>query len=131
VLITVADRDKKHIIPVAKKLKKLGFNIYATKQTGAALKENGVENTEINKIDEGRPDIADFIKNKDLQLIINTPIGPSGKQDDAYIRRMAIQYKVPYITTVAAASASVEGIEAMQKQKDSPKSLQEYHKMLK
>ena len=72
VLITVADRDKKHIIPVAKKLKKLGFNIYATKKTGAVLKENGVENTEINKIDEGRPDIADFIKNKDLQLIINT-----------------------------------------------------------
>ncbi|MCK9614009.1 MAG: carbamoyl-phosphate synthase large subunit [Candidatus Omnitrophica bacterium] len=131
VLITVADRDKKHIVPVAKKLKKLGFNIYATKRTSAVLKENGVENIEISKIDEGRPDISDFIKNKELHLIINTPLGPSGKQDDAYIRRMAIQYKVPYITTVAAAAASVEGIEAMQKQKDSPKSLQEYHKMIK
>ncbi|MFA5008927.1 MAG: carbamoyl-phosphate synthase large subunit, partial [Candidatus Omnitrophota bacterium] len=131
VLITVADKDKKQIIPVAKKLKKLGFNIYATKKTSAALKENGVENNEISKIDEGRPDISDFIKNKELQLIINTPLGPSGKQDDAYIRRMAIQYKIPYITTVAAAEASVEGIEALKKQKDAPKSLQEYHKMLK
>jgi carbamoyl-phosphate synthase large subunit len=131
VLITVADRDKKHIVPVAKRLKKAGFTIYATKKTNKVLRENEVESIEINKIDEGRPDITDFIKNRDLHLIINTPLGQSGKQDDGYIRRMAIQYKIPYITTVAAAEASVEGIEAIKKQKGSPKSLQEYHKLIK
>jgi carbamoyl-phosphate synthase large subunit len=131
VLITVADRDKKYIIPVAKRLKKIGFTIYATKKTSKVLRENEVENIEINKIDEGRPDITDFIKNRDLHLIINTPLGSSGKQDDDYIRRMAIQYKIPYITTVAAAEASVEGIEAIKKQKGSPKPLQEYHKLIK
>jgi carbamoyl-phosphate synthase large subunit len=131
VLITVADRDKKYIIAVAKRLKKVGFTIYATKKTNAVLRENGVESIEIHKIDEGRPDITDFIKNRDLHLIINTPLGSSGKEDDGYIRRMAIQYKIPYITTVAAAEASVEGIEAMKKQKDLPKSLQEYHGMIK
>jgi carbamoyl-phosphate synthase large subunit len=131
VLITVADRDKKYIIAVAKRLKKVGFTIYATKKTNAVLRENGVESIEIHKIDEGRPDITDFIKNRDLHLIINTPLGSSGKEDDGYIRRMAIQYKIPYITTVAAAEASVEGIEAIKKQKGTPKALQEYHKLIK
>jgi len=91
------------------------------------LHENNIESVEIFKIDEGRPDITDLIKNRDLHLIINTPLGHSGKLDDSYIRMMAIQYKIPYITSIASAEASVEGIEAVQKKKTAPKSLQDYH----
>ena len=82
----------------------------------------------MKKIHEGRPNLADMIKNKDLHLIVNTPIGRDSKYDDSYIRMMAIQYKIPYITSMAAAEASIEGIEAVKRGKISPKSLQEYHK---
>jgi len=127
ILLTVTDKDKPDLLPIARIIHKLGFNIYATKGTGYFLKEYGIPNTEIKKIHEGRPNIADAIKNKDIQLIINTPIGRNSKYDDSYIRIMAIQYKVPYITSIVAAKASIEGIEAVKKQKILPKSLQEYH----
>ena len=130
VLLTVADKDKKSLLPVAKRLKKLGFNIYSTEGTGKYLKENGIENTIIKKLHEGRPNIGDAIKNKEVGLIINTPIGRSSKVDDSYIRMKAIQYKIPYLTSLAAAEASVEGIEATKNSKSSPKSLQDYYKDL-
>ena len=79
---------------------------------------------------EGRPNIADAIKNGDIHLVINTPVGRSGKYDDSYIRMMAIRHKVPYITSIAAAVASIEGIEAMKNKVVLPKSLQDYHKEL-
>ncbi|UCC95368.1 MAG: carbamoyl-phosphate synthase large subunit [Candidatus Omnitrophota bacterium] len=126
VLLTVADKDKQDSLPIAKKLKALGFTIYATEGTRRFLKKHNIPTTEIKKLHEGRPNIADAIKNKNLHLIINTPIGHSSKYDDSYIRMMAIQYKIPYITSMAAAGASVEGIEAMTKHKILPKSLQEY-----
>jgi len=130
VLLTVSDKDKKYLLPIAKRIKKLGFKIYATEGTGEFLKDNGIENTVAQKIHGGRPNIADMIKNKEIQLIINTPVGRSGKYDDSYIRMMAIQHKIPYITTLTAAEASIEGIEAMQKSKVLPKPLQDYHKEL-
>jgi len=127
-LLTVADKDKSDLLPIAKETHKLGFNIYATEGTSHFLKEHGIPNRKIKKLHEGRPNIVDAIKNKDLQLIINTPIGRSSKYDDSYIRIMAIQHKVPYITSIAAAQASVEGTEAIKKHKILPKSLQEYHR---
>ena len=127
-LLTVADKDKSDLLPIAKEIHKLGFNIYATEGTSHFLKEHGIPNRKIKKLHEGRPNIVDAIKNKDLQLIINTPIGRSSKYDDSYIRIMAIQHKVPYITSIAAAQASVEGTEAIKKHKILPKSLQEYHR---
>ncbi|GAF80436.1 unnamed protein product, partial [marine sediment metagenome] len=127
-LLTVADKDKSDLLPIAKEIHKLGFNIYATEGTSHFLKEHGIPNRKIKKLHEGRPNIVDAIKNKDLQLIINTPIGRSSKYDDSYIRIMAIQHKVPYITSIAAAQASVEGAEAIKKHKILPKSLQEYHR---
>jgi carbamoyl-phosphate synthase large subunit len=84
----------------------------------------------MKKLHEGRPNIADAIKNKEIQLIINTPVGQSSKYDDSYIRKTAIQYKVPYVTSMTAAGATAEGIEAMAKSEIVPKSLQEYHKEL-
>ncbi|MFH1622739.1 MAG: carbamoyl-phosphate synthase large subunit [Candidatus Omnitrophota bacterium] len=129
VLLTVADKDKRKLVSIATRLQQLGFKIYATEGTSVHLDKNSVPNTKINKLDEGRPDISDAIKNKDIHLIINTPgTGKDKKQDDSYIRKMAIQYKLPYITSMAAAEASVEGIEAVKKHKIVPLSLQDYHK---
>ncbi len=130
VLLTIADKDKPFLIPIAQRIKKLGFSIYATKGTAGFLKKNGIENTEIKKLHEGRPNITDAVKNKEINLIINTPVGRSGKHDDSYIRITAIQHKIPYITSITAAEASVEGIESVSKTKSSPKSIQDYLKEL-
>lgn len=127
VLLTVTDKDKPELIHIAKGFNKLRFNIYATGGTSRFLKENGIDNTEVKKLHEGRPNLSDAIKNGDIHLIINTPIGSNSKYDDSYIRIMAIQQKIPYITSMAAAQASLEGIEALRGKKISPKSLQEYH----
>jgi len=127
-LLTVSDKDKPELVAIAKKLKNLGFTIYATENTSRFLKEKGISSTAIKKLHEGRPNIADLIKNREMHLIINTPVGKASKYDDSYIRIMAIQYKIPYITSMAAAQASVEGIEAAKSKTFEPKSLQEYHK---
>jgi carbamoyl-phosphate synthase large subunit len=128
VLLTVADKDKSSILSLAKRVKDLGFNIFATKGTSRFLSENKIENTEIKKLHEGRPNISDAIKNDELQLIINTPVGKDSKYDDSYIRMMAIQRKTPYVTSVAAAEASVAGIEAVRGNAGMlPKALQEYY----
>ncbi|MFH1837230.1 MAG: carbamoyl-phosphate synthase large subunit [Candidatus Omnitrophota bacterium] len=128
VLLTVADKDKGEMLSIAKRIEKLGFKIFATKGTSVFLNDNGVKNTEIKKLHEGRPNISDAIKNNELHLIINTPIGKESKYDDSYIRMMAIQRKTPYITSMAAAGASIEGIEEVRKNdKVVPKTLQEYH----
>jgi len=127
VLLTVTDNDKSELIRIAKGFGKIGFNIYATGGTSRFLKENGIDNTEVKKLHEGRPNLSDAIKNGDIHLIINTPIGSNSKYDDSYIRIMAIQQKIPYITSMAGAQASLEGIEALRGKKTSPKSLQEYH----
>jgi len=130
VLLTVADKDKPFLLSIAGRIKKLGFDIYATEGTGRFLKEKGITNNVIKKLHEGRPNIADAIKNKEIQLIINTPAGRDSKYDDSYIRIRAIQYKIPYVTSLTAAEASIEGIESIKKSETLPKSLQDYHKEL-
>jgi len=92
------------------------------------LKKKGVDSIVIKKMQEGRPNIEDAIKNGEINLIINTPIGKSSKYDDSFIRIKAIQNKIPYITSMTAAEASVEGIESVRKDKRLPKSLQDYYK---
>ncbi len=126
VLLTVSERERKYLLPIAASLQELGFELLATEGTSRFLAEHGIENREVKKLNEGRPDVADYIKNREVSLIINTPIGQLSKIDDSFIRMLAIQYKVPYVTTIAAAKATVAGIiEA--KRGDSPlKSLQEY-----
>lgn len=127
VLLTVAEKDRKDLLPIAKRIEKLGFTIMATKGTSAFLNEHAISNVEIKKLHEGRPNIVDAIKNNELKLIINTPIGKKSKYDDSYLRMAAIQNKIPYVTSLAAAQASVEGIEEMLKKKIVPKALQEYY----
>jgi len=127
VLITVAESDRAGALGVARQFAGLGFNIRATQGTQKFLAENGVEAGTILKLHEGRPNIDDAIKNGQIQLVINTPIGKASKYDDSYIRKAAIKYKVPYITTIAAASAAAKGIAAFRKGRSGVRSLQEYH----
>ncbi|MBM3250367.1 MAG: carbamoyl-phosphate synthase large subunit [Candidatus Omnitrophica bacterium] len=131
VLVTVADKDKFELFPLAAKLAQLGFRILTTEGTRRFLKEKGVDSELIKKLHEGRPNIADAIKNKEVNLIINTPVGRMSVYDDSYIRMLAIQHKIPYVTTMAAARATVDGIDSVKKKQSGPMSLQEYHQLLK
>ncbi len=127
VLLSLADKNET-VAKIGKEFAKLGFRIKATRGTHEFLAEHGVKAEVIDKLHEGRPNITDEIMNKQIQLVINTPIGKRGQYDDSYIRKTAIKYKVPYITTLAAAEAAVKGIAASQKGKGGVKSLQSYHK---
>ena len=129
VFISVSDKDKVAIIEVALKFQELGFRIKATSGTCDFLQKNGIKAELTYKIHEARrPNIADEIKSRQIDLIINTPIGKMSKTDDAYIRKAAIKYKVPYVTTAAAARASALGIGASRAGRGGVKSLQEYHR---
>jgi carbamoyl-phosphate synthase large subunit len=127
VLITVAAKDRPDTLDMAREFSKLGFTIKATQGTHDFLAANEVLTELILKLHEGRPNIDDAIKNREIQLVINTPIGKASQHDDSYIRKAVIKYKVPYITTIAAASAAAKGIAAFRRGKSGVKSLQEYH----
>lgn len=127
VLITAYDDDKKAILNVAREFQKLGFSLKTTRGTNRFLAEHGVSSEVILKMHEGRPNITDGIKNHEIHLVINTPSGRTSQFDDSYIRKTAIRYKVPYITTAAAAIAAVKGIAATRKDHGRVKSLQSYH----
>ena len=127
VLVTVSDRDKKFIEPIARDLISLGFTIVSTGGTAEYLRGQGVETEVVNKLHEGRPNLGDMITNKQIDLIINTPVDRTSMIDDSFIRMQSIQKKIPYMTTIAAARATVEGIRSAQHVKVSPRSLQEYH----
>ncbi|NCC51006.1 MAG: carbamoyl-phosphate synthase large subunit [Spartobacteria bacterium] len=128
VLISVSSKDRPDVAQVARDFIDAGFRIVATEGTRAFLAEQGIEAQRILKTHEGRPHIVDAIKNGEIQLVINTPIGKLGQHDDSYIRKNAIKYRIPYITTLAAALAAAEGIKAMQAGAADVKSLQEYHR---
>ena len=112
VFISVNDFDKPTILPVARKLKKLGLNITSTKGTAAYLWDNGVWADVIQKVSEGHPNILDFIKHLKIDLFINTPLGKESQMDDYKMRLAALTHGIPYTTTTSAAIAAVEGIEA-------------------
>ncbi|QSX09022.1 carbamoyl-phosphate synthase large subunit [Alkalibacter rhizosphaerae] len=132
VLISVNDKDKESVLPVARKFAEIGFHIKATGGTHAFLKDNHIDAQEINKLFETKPNILDAIANGEIQLVINTPSGKRSQSDGSFIRKSSIRHKVPYITTVTAALASVKGIESQKFNTDPEpvKSLQEYHKAM-
>jgi carbamoyl-phosphate synthase large subunit len=127
VLMTVSERDRPAVLEAAKQFEGLGFKIKATEGTHRFLAENGVLSELIQKMHEGRPNIVDGIMNGEIDLVINTPSGKMSKHDDSYIRKTAIKYKVPYITTLAAAVAAAKGIAAYRQGGGKVKSLQRYH----
>jgi carbamoyl-phosphate synthase large subunit len=128
VLITVSERDRPAVLEVARQFDSLGFKIKATVGTHAFLAEHNIDSELTLKMHEGRPNIVDGIKNDEIRLVINTPSGKLSKYDDSYIRKAAIKYRVPYITTLAAALAAARGIAAYRQGNDSVRSLQEYHR---
>ncbi len=127
VFVSMNERDKKAIIPVVKDLIDLGFKILATAGTQKSLQANGIENVElVLKLHEGRPHVVDSIKNNQIQLIINTPTGEESQTDAQLIRRMALDYKLPIITTIAGAKATVAAIHSLKSEPLEVKALQEY-----
>ena len=131
VLLTVCEGDRPAVLEPARQFRNLGFKIKATNGTHRFLTESGIESELILKMHEGRPNIVDGIKNGEVHLVVNTPSGKLSKHDDAYIRKAAIKYKIPYITTLAAAIAAARGIAAFRKGHGKVKSLQSYHEDIK
>ncbi len=132
VLISVCDSDKAEVAEVAKDLYEAGYSLMATGHTYDTILQAGYPVEKINKLYEGRPNMNDVIINRQVQLVINTPIGSGCEHDDSYVRKAAIKAKIPYITTMAAAMAAARGLKAVNKQKGIPIcSLQELHKHIK
>ncbi|HEX7363678.1 MAG TPA: carbamoyl-phosphate synthase large subunit [Dehalococcoidia bacterium] len=127
VLISLFSKEMPTAVEMAKRFSDLGFKIRATRGTHRFLAKHGIVSELILKMHEGRPNIADGIKNREIQLVINTPSGKLSKYDDSYIRKTAIKHKVTYITTLSAALAAAKGIEAYRHGKLEVKSLQSYH----
>ena len=128
VLISVSDKDKDELVELAKGFKENGFEILASKGTYKMITDNGIEAKEVKKLKEGRPNMMDIILNGEVDLIINTPRGSESAADDSYLRKAAIKKKIPYMTTMAAAKATVNGIKTIKERGNSEvKSLQSLH----
>ncbi|HET7106685.1 MAG TPA: carbamoyl-phosphate synthase large subunit [Candidatus Acidoferrum sp.] len=127
VFISVNDRDKRQLGTIGKELVSLGFKIVATRGTASALHATGVACEEVYKVNEGRPNIVDLIKTSKVQLVINTPLGRESFYDEKSIRRAAIRYNIPCITTLSAAHAAVRGIHALIELKREVSCLQDLH----
>lgn len=129
VLISVSDRDKPEVVQVARGFYEDGFKILATGRTCDMIREAGIPAEKIKKLQEGRPNVYDAIANGQVQLIVNTPSGKESRFDDSYIRKAAVKGKIPYMTTMAAAIATTEGIRKVREKggKLEVKSLQEFH----
>jgi carbamoyl-phosphate synthase large subunit len=128
VFISVNDHDKRHVASVAKDLAAAGLRITATRGTAAALKRAGIEIDAVYKVNEGRPNIVDLIKTGKVNLVINTPLGRESFYDEKSIRRAAVRYNVPCITTLSAASAAARGIRAMAGHATDVAALQDLHR---
>lgn len=132
VLISVNDSDKPEAVEVARGFAECGFRILATSGTYDLITKNGIEAEKISKLQQGRPNILDAITNGEIDIIINTPFNKKGVEDDSYIRKNAIRKRVFYVTTMAAAKATVEGIKAVKNGNTKTiKSLQEFHSEIK
>ncbi len=127
VLLTVSEKDRPAVLEVARQFALLGFRIKATVGTQKFLAAHDISSELVLKLHEGRPHIVDSIMSKEIDLVINTPSGKLGKHDDSYIRKAAIKYKIPYITTLAGALAAAQGIAAIRRGRGQVRSLQWYH----
>ncbi len=132
VLISVSDRDKPELPEVAQGFADCGFNILATSGTYDVIVKHGIKAGKIHKLNKGRPNILDAITNRQIDIIVNTPIDKKGADDDSYIRKAAIKAGISYVTTMAAARATIAGIKAIKHNKaEGVRSLQELHSQIK
>ncbi|MDA8403246.1 MAG: carbamoyl-phosphate synthase large subunit, partial [Desulfobacteraceae bacterium] len=130
VFISVRDKDKEAMVPIARTFVENGFKIMATSGTSAFLNDQGIENSKINKVSVGRPHVVDAIKNNEIQLVLNTPSDKGAVKDGYKIRRATLKYKIPYTTTMAGAFAICKGVESLKQRECTVKTIQEYHKGL-
>ena len=126
VFISVNDRDKMNVIPIARDLHEMEFTVVATSGTAKELNRNGIPAESIYKVGEGRPNVVDGVKNSDIQMVINTPLGQQSRYDEESIGRACIQKGIMVITTLSGAAAAVRGIRTLQRGKLTVRSLQEY-----
>ena len=131
IFISLKDKDKAPSVPIVKALLKHGISVIATRGTAHYLNKHGLEVEVVNKVTEGRPHIVDLIKNKEIHFIINTVSGAQAQKDSFSIRQNALQYKVPFTTTMSGAVAAVNAITMLKKKKIHIKSIQTYHKSKK
>lgn len=127
VLVSLKNKDKRPALFMVKKLQDLGFKIVATGGTAWFLKRQGVDAASVFKVLEGRPNVVDLLKNREVQLVVNTPSGKRCRQDEIAIRTTAIACNVSLITTLQGFAAAVQGIEALIKEGLKVKPIQEYH----
>ena len=126
VFISVRDEDKPAATPIAQKLQAAGFQIIGTRGTAAHFRARGIEAQVVNKVQEGSPHIGDQIKNGEIAMVINTPRDAHSQADSYYIRRCALDYQVPYFTTMAGAEAAAEGIVFLKQREFDVRALQDY-----
>jgi carbamoyl-phosphate synthase large subunit len=130
IFVSVRDEDKRVVMPLVARLHALGFQIVATSGTARALANAGVPVERVFKVHEGRPHVLDLLLNHEVRLIINTPSGRLERSDDRLIRSSAVAHKIPCITTLAAAAATIQGLEWWLKKPLAAKPLQDYHSQL-
>ncbi len=128
VFVSMSNRDKQAIVPIVKELISLGFKVVATSGTRQVLQDHDLDVELVYKLHEGRPHVLDWIKNQQVQLILNTPSGSDAHVDGRKIRRSALTYKVPIVTTIAGARATAAAIRALQSEPMDVKALQDYHR---
>jgi len=127
IFLSVSDHDKRHVAPLAKELHALGFRLIATRGTAAALEAAGVPAEPVYKVNEGRPNIVDLVKTGKVDMVINTPLGRESFYDEKSIRRAAIRYNIPCITTLSAANAAALGIRSLIEDSFEVQALQSLH----
>ncbi|HEU4569151.1 MAG TPA: carbamoyl-phosphate synthase large subunit [Gemmatimonadales bacterium] len=129
VFITVNDHDKASVVPIARRFVELGFQLLATEGTARYLRARGVPSEKVLKVHEGRPNAIDLLRSGRIQLLINTPLGKLTQQDDYLIRQAALQQRLPYTTTLSAASAACDAIIALRNRAHTVRSLQEWYQI--
>jgi carbamoyl-phosphate synthase large subunit len=127
VFVTVNDSDKPTVVPIVRRFHELGFRILASEGTQKYLRARGIPAERVRKVHEGRPNAIDLIVSGEIQLLINTPLGKFTQADDYAIRRAALMHRVPYTTTMSAASAASDAVIALRSRTGSVRSLQEWH----
>jgi carbamoyl-phosphate synthase large subunit len=129
IYVSVRNADKNAVIPAARKLAGLGFKLLATGGTHKVLSDAGIPAERVHKVHEARPNAIDLLMSGDIQLLINTPLGKLTQQDDYAIRRAALQHRIPYTTTLSAASAACDAIIALRNRAHTVRSLQEWYEI--
>jgi carbamoyl-phosphate synthase large subunit len=127
IFVTVNDHDKPTVVPIARRFHALGFRVMATEGTARYLRSRGIPAERVLKVHEGRPNAIDLLVSGDIQLLINTPLGKLTQQDDYAIRRAALQHRIPYTTTLSAASAACDAIIALRSRAGDVRPIQEWH----